>query len=196
MPPPGYPPGGGYAMPAPGRTSGTAVTSLIFGILICIPFLTSLLATILGFVGISSTKNPAVRGRGMAIAGLILGILGLLMWGSVSLRLEHYLQATVSERVFAKTYVNNLLAGNLSANASSSTAQITQDELQTLQQQAQPFGTLQNSYIFAIPGNENGFYMCVAVGVCQFSNGQHQFQMKIVKDSNGNLLADSFQWSK
>jgi len=48
---------------------------LIFGIisLTYIFFFTGIPAAILGIVGITS-KNP--RGRGMAIAGLIMGVLG------------------------------------------------------------------------------------------------------------------------
>lgn len=72
MPPPMYPQPGMY----PQRTSAAAVTSLIFGIIGCL-VVTGLIAVITGIIGISATKNPAVKGRGMAIAGLILGLLGM-----------------------------------------------------------------------------------------------------------------------
>ncbi len=83
QPPPGYATPGGYppAAYAPAaRTSAASVTSLVLGIVLCVPFVTSLLAVIFGIVGIRATKTPAVKGRGLAIAGLILGVLGLVLW--------------------------------------------------------------------------------------------------------------------
>jgi hypothetical protein len=76
MPPPGYVNPG----MVPQRTSAAAVASLIFGILGCL-IITGIIAIITGIIGISATKNPNVKGRGMAIAGLILGLIGTLSGG-------------------------------------------------------------------------------------------------------------------
>jgi len=67
------------------RTSGMAVAALVCGICgLIIPFLgflLSLLAIIFGGVGISQTGRDAyLGGRGMAITGLVLGILAILIW--------------------------------------------------------------------------------------------------------------------
>ncbi len=70
-----------YPVPMAWRTSGLAITSLVCGLLLCIPGLSGLLAIIFGITGISATKNPAVRGRGMAVAGLILGFVNFGLWG-------------------------------------------------------------------------------------------------------------------
>ena len=60
-------------------TSGKAIWSLILGFIsmFCIPFFPAIPAIILGFLGMRDVKrNPqALRGKGMAIAGLILGLL-------------------------------------------------------------------------------------------------------------------------
>jgi zinc-ribbon domain len=57
------------------RTSGFAVASLVLGLLGIWP-----LAIIFGGVGISKTKDGLnVSGRGMAVAGLVLGILVFLV---------------------------------------------------------------------------------------------------------------------
>src|ERR1700728_2634584 len=80
--PPGMPPGmgQGYFMPGASRTSGAAITSLVCGLLGCVPLVTGVVAVITGIVGISATSNPAVKGRGMAIAGLILGLISVGLW--------------------------------------------------------------------------------------------------------------------
>ena len=66
------------------RTSGMAIASLVCGILGIIPFmgfLLSLLAIIFGGVGISQTGRDAyLSGRGMAITGLVLGIVIPILW--------------------------------------------------------------------------------------------------------------------
>jgi hypothetical protein len=58
-----------------------AIGSLICGILGCIPVITSLLAVILGILGIKKSKQPNTGGKGLAIAGIILGIIGIIGWG-------------------------------------------------------------------------------------------------------------------
>src|SRR2546423_1705402 len=81
--PPPYSPNPGYGMPGPKpATSGMAIASLVLALLGCVPLLTSFLAVWFGIGGIRATRNPAVGGRGLAIAGLIVGILGLLGWSA------------------------------------------------------------------------------------------------------------------
>jgi hypothetical protein len=183
-------------MPASTRTSGAAIASLICGLLVCVPIVTGLLAFILGLVGISSTKNPLVRGRGMAVAGLILGSLSIIVWCSISLSGARLWQRTAAERALATVYVNDLAAGNLDADVARSTGNVTHDYLAIEQQQMQPWGALQTSFIFVLPIRQpNGSYLGATGGTCQFVNGQHRFQMRIIKDVSGALLVDSFQWT-
>lgn len=80
---PGVPPGytafgdaGAYQAPA-GR-SGMAVASLVLSLVGLIPFfwllqIPGLLGMIFGFVGLAQTKNGQRSGRGLAIAGTVVG---------------------------------------------------------------------------------------------------------------------------
>jgi len=63
--------------PAAERTSGMAVASLICGLLMCV-FPASIAAVILGIIALNQISNPVRRlsGRGLAVAGIILGALG------------------------------------------------------------------------------------------------------------------------
>ena len=66
-----------YYHGAPARTCGLAVASMVLGIL-WLWWLGSILAVILGHVAISQVhRDPKMQGKGMAIAGLILGYIGL-----------------------------------------------------------------------------------------------------------------------
>lgn len=82
----GTPPAYGYAAPyaPPAPTNGLAVTSMILGIAglvliwVVVPLLASIAAVITGHIALGQCKrNPQLGGRGMAIAGLILGYIGV-----------------------------------------------------------------------------------------------------------------------
>ncbi|NUR05425.1 MAG: DUF4190 domain-containing protein [Nocardioidaceae bacterium] len=73
----------------PTKGSGLAVAALVLGIIAVVFFWTvlggilfGLLALILGIVASGRAKRGQARGRGMAIIGAILGVLGLL--GSIA----------------------------------------------------------------------------------------------------------------
>ena len=94
--PPPPPPGGGYGAPQPGyggsqpqSTSVLAIVSLvtgILGILCCGWFVLSIAALVTGFLGRKEIADSqgAKKGGGLAMAGLILGavgiVLGILNW--------------------------------------------------------------------------------------------------------------------
>jgi Domain of unknown function (DUF4190) len=87
MPPPppgGYQPqmgGAGYAVP---RNDGLAIASLIVGILslLCCGIILGPAAAIMGFISRNriAQSGGAIGGGGLAMAGLILGIVGFLLW--------------------------------------------------------------------------------------------------------------------
>ena len=77
MYPPGQPPPIYYNYPKPGRTSGLAIASMVLGI-VWVYWIGSILAVIFGHIAISQTsRDETLRGRGMAIAGLVLGYVGV-----------------------------------------------------------------------------------------------------------------------
>jgi prepilin-type processing-associated H-X9-DG protein len=67
----------GTAATAP-RTDGLSIASLVAGCAICVPFIAGILAIVFGIIGLKRTRSPHVRGRGFAIAGLVLGIVNIV----------------------------------------------------------------------------------------------------------------------
>ena len=62
---------------AQGKNSGLGIASMVLGI-VWIYWIGSVLAVIFGHVALSQIrKNPSIQGRGMALAGAILGWIGL-----------------------------------------------------------------------------------------------------------------------
>jgi type IV pilus assembly protein PilA len=100
------------AMPvagAPAETSGKAIASLIFGLFL-FAFPMSILAIIFGHLSLSDIKKSAgrLKGQGMAIAGLVLGYLGV---AAIPIIL-----------IMAAILIPNLLRARMMANESSARA--------------------------------------------------------------------------
>src|SRR2546421_591327 len=121
MPPPGqppYPPANyaGPGAPGPRTTNGAAVASLIFGILGCIPWITGILAVILGIVGIKKSNDPRVQsGKALSIIGIILGLISIIAWTSFGGGIFALFRATQGERNYAAAFVKDVASGNAAA---------------------------------------------------------------------------------
>jgi len=76
------PPPAPTAQPAAtGKTSGLATASLVMGIIGIFFNILSILALVFGFISLNHIKkNPALKGKGLAMGGIILGFIGLLIW--------------------------------------------------------------------------------------------------------------------
>ena len=77
---PPLPPTATSGSATPEKTSGLAIASLIFGLLFLF-FPLSIVAIVFGHISLSQIKKSAGRlgGKGLAIAGLVLGYLGVAM---------------------------------------------------------------------------------------------------------------------
>ncbi len=90
---PRYPAGREPTEPAgPARRSGLAIAALVLGVLsiplaftIYLGLLFGLLAIVLGVAGMVATRGGRAGGRGMATAGLITGLLGLVFAAALGL---------------------------------------------------------------------------------------------------------------
>src|SRR5882672_4373043 len=82
--PPGMQPPGGYpgGVPQGQQSNAMAITSLITGLLSCIPGV-GLLAILFGALGLSKAKDPRVGGKGLAIIGIILGVISIVAYMGV-----------------------------------------------------------------------------------------------------------------
>lgn len=104
----GYPPpndpGSPHAYKRPAARNGLAITSLVLGILalatswLTLPgIILGLLAVIFGGIGIARGRADRVSNKGMAIAGLITGVLGLVI-GTVLLILGFQIASDCQEQ--------------------------------------------------------------------------------------------------
>lgn len=202
FPPQGFPegftpppsPSASYSLPAVQRTSAAAITSLICGILCCIPLLTGLIAVITGIIGIRATSSPSVKGRAAAIAGLILGLLSLVLWGGAALLVKQHLRTSGPEHDFAMGYFKDIQAQNFDAALANSTDKMTESGLRALADEMKPWGKLDSCTLLIVNVTNDQY---VGVGSCQFSSGgSRSFQTMLVRDPTGALKVDAFAWNK
>ena len=81
------PPSSGSALPTPtaattGRTEPLAITSLVLSCLglVCCGFLLAVPGLICGHIALGRiNKDPGLQGRGMALAGVIIGYVGTIV---------------------------------------------------------------------------------------------------------------------
>ena len=110
----GYPYGYGPQAPPsdlPRRTDAVSVAALVCGCLLLFP-----LAVVLGVVGVVRTNRPELSGRGLAVAGIVLGVLGgvvgLVVTASVLFLNSDAGQEVVGLATGDTVYVNDLARGD------------------------------------------------------------------------------------
>jgi predicted Zn finger-like uncharacterized protein/prepilin-type processing-associated H-X9-DG protein len=69
-----------YLPPQPEQSNPLAIISLICGLLaFCIPVLPAIIGIVLGILGLQKTRDPRVKGKGLAIAGISVSACSLLL---------------------------------------------------------------------------------------------------------------------
>ena len=194
MPPgvhPGAPQPAAYTMnPAVKRGNGAAVTSLILGIIFCVPFLTGFLAIIFGFVGIRKTRDPQVGGKGMAVTGLILGLLSVLGWGLMFGAGGYGIYAAWKHgepaRNVAKQFAKDLSTGNIDAAKAQTTDKVNREELVQAADAIKALGAVQDTTLFSSSYRSvNGVTTMDVAGIATFPNNKSvPYAVHLVKEGD------------
>lgn len=176
------------------KTSIAAVFSLVFGILGCIPLVTSVLAVLLGIVGINATKNNQRSGRGLAIAGLLLGLLGVVLWGLFGGGLFTLWKVTGPVRAEGKQFIQYLADGNTEAAHAQCTSDISKEQVEALVTYVKPLGALKDVTSFsAQASDQNGAVTAQMGGAATFTNDTKPFAMSFEK-VNGQWKVSGIQF--
>jgi hypothetical protein len=180
---------------ATARTSISAIVSLVLGILGCIPWLTGIAAILTGIVGIRATRDHYVRGRGMAIAGLLLGMISVGLWTLAGGFGAWEFVASAPARALSHQFIADLAAGNIPAATAESTANLTQPQLQAVATLMQGWGTLGNVRVNTVQVDSNaGNNQCFTWGTLITTQGSnvcvHTFQIHSV-EQNGIWKVDN-----
>jgi uncharacterized protein DUF4190 len=180
----------------PRGTSGAAIGSLICGILGCIPFITSILAVILGIIGIKATSNNRAGGRGLAIGGLILGLLGIAGWSLGGAGMYALYIGSKPARAVATQFTNDMLTGDVTGAAGLCDPNMAQEDLQKAADTMKNWGTLTNmTVVGAKVNNTNGVIQWELGGSAQFSNTTPKTAtFSLRKESDGSIKIVKFNF--
>jgi hypothetical protein len=182
----GYPGG----MPGPRKSNGAAIASLILGILGCVPFITGILAVILGIVGIKAGSDPQRGGKGMAIAGLLLGVLSIGLWSLFGGGIYALVKGTTPQRELTRQFITNLASGNVAA-AEAQADGMTTDELNDIAVEMNGWGGLKDTTIVGISAEPSRTQV---VGAAVFGTKSKEFEAEVVKQPDGTYKIASFHF--
>lgn len=194
-PPGGYYQGPGSMPPEPRRSNPLAITSLVLGILLCIPFISGVGAVLCGIIGIGKAKDPRVGGKGMAIAGLILGLANLLLWGLLGSGIWALISGTATQRTIAKQFIQDLSSGNINGAAAACHSTMPRSSLEQSSKAMQSWGALQDVTALGVNANTStttGSQVIVA-GAATFAKAQRSFTIEFIKE-NGAWKIRKFEF--
>lgn len=174
-----------FFAPEPRRSNVLAVTSLICGLLACVPFVTGIAAVITGALGIRKANDPRYGGRGIAIAGLVLGVMSILLWAMFGGGFWALFKATEAPRALAATFVRDVSAGDINSAMAVSGPLVTATELRELSSTMQEWGSFReltsaNTSIQTRPG----MTQCELSGTAEFTQATRAFEMTLVKQGD------------
>ena len=182
----GTPVGPGTPLPQQPRANGWAITSLVTGLLGCVPYVMGLAAVITGIVGLKKANDPRYSsGRGLAIGGIVLGSLSLVFWLFFGTVFIGIFSATGQPRKLAQEFVRMTSAGAVDAAMEHASPMLGRGRVEQLAQQMQEWGTYQDvtSYSSSIQIT-GGITTCDLKGTATFTNAERPFAMTLVKEGD------------
>jgi Domain of unknown function (DUF4190) len=172
----------------PSKISAAAITSLVLGILGCVPFLTGLLAIIFGIVGIQTTSNPAVRGRGMAIAGLVLGLISIIGWAGFGSLIAIGVHAAAPARTQSRLFLQELSSGDVNTAMKLCAPNVSRASVQQASDAMQAWGPYQDAtFVSFNVNNTNSLVTSNVAGSVRFQNGNKSASFTFTKSPDGTL---------
>lgn len=199
VPPPSsmpYPPQG-FQPPPQARTNGAAIASLICGIIGCFTP-AGIAAIILGIVGIVIAKKPGGSGKGMSIAGIVLGSLWLIfaIAGFIFLLSAPKWAPSIASRFFkapvqqvGTSFINDLANGNTQAASAFTTGDISTESLTALGAELKSYGAFKSLSVGNIafdPNAPDAKLHLTVTGSLQFESATKNFEATVTTDKSGS----------
>ncbi|HVT81725.1 MAG TPA: DUF4190 domain-containing protein [Phycisphaerae bacterium] len=165
------------APPARRKMSLSALFSLIFGILGCIPFIGGALAILFAIIGFIATGNPAKSGRWMAIVGLLLGIMSIGGWTLFGGGIYAIIKGTEGPRIATHDFIKAVADGD-QAGIKAHSAGISDDELKAFGDSVQSEGGFVDTTFFATNISNDSAQV---EGIAEFKSGKQNVTAELEK---------------
>ena len=171
------------------RGNGMAVASLVCGVLFCL-VLPAPLAVIFGIIGLMKTRDPSIGGKGMSIAGLILGILGIAFWiAFASVGFMGFMAVGGAGATEASQFTNLVADGKIDDAMAMTDKPVTRDDVEKLAQDLKTWG--KPGLFTAAPGfgtNVNQDTKTVSMtysGTAKFENAVKKYSFTLTSPQGG-----------
>ena len=187
QPPPQVPDYPAFSNPVPPRSNGLAVASMICSIAgFCVLFVGGLAGIILGLLALRKAREPGAGGRGMAVAGVVIGLLSFLTSfigiGGVYYGCRAAMRASEPERLAARQFVQHLHGGDVAAAQTEATADLSPAEIQSLSAKLHGLGAFKDMTSNQINiSDTNGVTTCTLHGTANFANGDQTYDITLMK---------------
>lgn len=189
-----------YMPPEPRKTSVAAIISLISGLILCLPVVPQIIAIITGFVGLKSSSQPGMSGRGFAIAGLVLGFVGLLGWlvggGATALAAASIYKISKPMVADCRTFTTDLAKGDVdSAYAFCDSSSISKESIDELSTTVQQWGSFTD---LMLPSRKkeliNGTWYWNFTGAATFNDGVRTAEFQMRQQADGSYKINSVEY--
>ena len=191
-----HPPERQYRPMGPPPASGVSIASVVCGACFCLTPIPSLLAVILGFIGIRKTRDPSVGGKGLSIAGLVMGVIGLGIWlvfGAFLYIVFQMISVELTEvRSVSHQFVQDLSEGKIDAAASHAGQSLDRKELEKSSAAMKDLGPFNE--IIGEPGfiPEGNTFRWEIKGRAVFNKADKPIAMRLVKGGS-TYRVESFE---
>lgn len=165
----------------PRRGNGAAVVSLVLGIFGCIPEVTGVLAIILGVIGLRRARDPNVGGKGLAAAGLTLGIVSVVLWTAGIGIVGAMWHGSAPARDLAREYLDDFARQDVPAIMAASTRSVTEPQVRALSYRLRRLGPLQDVRFTGVYCNFGQPAQWTLNGQASYANGEAVFTIQIVR---------------
>jgi hypothetical protein len=164
-----------------GPWSIAALAGFACGLFLIVPFLAGLAAVVLGIAGMRETREPSMRGRRLAMAGIVLGLVNLVGWSAYA----RFISAISGPgRAVAHRFVADLDAGKTDAAAGQCAGHIDAAQLQAAADQLKAWGGAKSVAILYIDSETaNGVTTGTVRGAIHTPRGEHSFQLGTVEQN-------------
>ena len=162
----------------PGRWDIASVASLACGIFLIVPFFAGLAAVALAIIGIRqiNESNQIMRGRRLAIAGAILGLLNILGWSAY---FKFVSEISGPGRTVAHRFIEDLNSANPAGAERECLANIRPDRLGAASDQIKSWGGVKSvAVLYVTSENANGITIGSVRGTLRTTTGEHAFQLQ------------------
>jgi hypothetical protein len=187
-----------YLPPAAKQANIPAIISLVTGILSCIPGL-GFVALIVGIIGLAkagktNARGQQIGGKGLAISGIILGLIGIIWTGSfilIAFKGREMIAAGAPARAVAKQFALDVGRGDANAAAGDCSTAMAPGKVRAVVAQANAWGALQDTHLlsFAID-DKNGLRTATVAGVAEFANVKKKYTATLDQEDGVYRIED------